>query len=74
MAETPEEAEKAPETTPAREWLLPNQDKLEQVIDARLAAHAANEKADKKTSSRSRSTSSSSDDKAADGKTDDSKS
>ena len=61
MAETPEEAEKAPETTPTAEWIIPNQDKFEQVIDARLATHAENEKADKKTSSRSRSTSSSSD-------------
>lgn len=63
MAETPAEAEKAPETTPTSQWIVPNQDLLEQVIDARLAAHAATEKADKKTSSRSRSTSSSSDDK-----------
>lgn len=63
MAETPEEAEKALETTPTGEWLVPNQDLLERVIDARLATHAAAEKADKKTSSRSRSTSSSSDDK-----------
>ena len=40
----------APETTPSSEWLVPNQDKLERVIDARLAKHAANEAADKKTS------------------------
>jgi hypothetical protein len=58
MAETPEateEAVKAPETTPVSEWVIPNQAKFEQVIDARLAKHADNEKADKKTSSRSRS-------------------
>jgi hypothetical protein len=30
MAETPE-------VTPVKEWTVPNQDKLEQVIDARLA-------------------------------------
>lgn len=54
MAETPEEAAKAPETTPVPEWIIPNQDKLERVIDARLAKHAEREKADKKTSSRNR--------------------
>jgi hypothetical protein len=54
MAETPETPE-APETTPTSEWVIPNQDKFEQVIDARLAAHAANEKNEKKTSSRNRS-------------------
>jgi hypothetical protein len=57
MAETPE-APKAPDTTPITDWLVPNQDKLEQVIDARLAAHAENEGTEKKTS-RSRSTSAS---------------
>lgn len=46
MAETPE----APETTPASEWLVPNQDKFEQVIDARLAKHAENEASEKKSS------------------------
>lgn len=65
MASNPEEAEKAPETTPTAEWIVPNQDLLERVIDARLATHAAAEKADKKTSSRSRSTSSSSDNKGS---------
>jgi hypothetical protein len=53
MAETPE-APKAPATTPIAEWLVPNQDKIEQVIDARLAAHAENEESEKKPS-RSRS-------------------
>lgn len=61
MADTPVEDPKAPETTPYTEWIVPNQDLLEKVVDARLAKHAANEKADAKTSSRSRSTSSSSD-------------
>jgi hypothetical protein len=55
MAETPE-APKAPETTPIADWLVPNQALFEQVIDARLAAHAENEKPEKH-SSRSRSTS-----------------
>jgi hypothetical protein len=54
MAET-SEAPKAPATTPIVDWLVPNQDKLEQVIDARLAAHADNEGNEKKSSSRSRS-------------------
>jgi hypothetical protein len=53
MAETPE-TPKAPATTAIADWLVPNQDKIEQVIDARLAAHADNEGAEKKTS-RSRS-------------------
>lgn len=61
MAETPVEDPKAPETTPYNEWLVPNQDLLERVIDARMAKVAENEKAGTKTSSRSRSTSSSSD-------------
>lgn len=53
MAETP----KTPETTPASDWLVPNQDKLEQVIDARLAQHSSNEKTSSRTSSRSTSSS-----------------
>ena len=32
MAETPE-------VTPVKEWAVPNQDKLEQLIDVRLANH-----------------------------------
>lgn len=58
MAETPEtpEATKAPDATPLVDWLVPNQDKFEQVIDARLAAHADKEESEKKTS-RSRSNS-----------------
>lgn len=51
MAETPE----APETTPVGDWLVPNQDKFEQVIDARLATHSAGDKPSRSTS---RSTSS----------------
>lgn len=61
MAETPEtteEAPEAPETTPYVDWIIPNQDKIERVFDERLKAHAAHEKADKKTSSRSRTTAS----------------
>jgi hypothetical protein len=54
MAET-SEAPKVPATTSISDWLIPNQDKFEQVIDARLAKHAENEKAEKH-SSRSRST------------------
>ena len=66
MAETPEEAPKAPETTPYVDWVIPNQDLIEKVIDARLAAHSENEKADKKTSSRSRATTADKAEKAAD--------
>jgi hypothetical protein len=47
MADKPE----APATTPVPEWIIPNQDKLEQVIDARLAKHAESEGADKKSAS-----------------------
>ncbi|WGH21690.1 hypothetical protein SEA_INKED_1 [Arthrobacter phage Inked] len=53
MAETP----KAPETTPVGDWLVPNQDKFEQVIDARLAAHSKFEKSSSRTSSRNTSSS-----------------
>jgi len=53
LAETP----KAPETTPVGDWLVPNQDKFEQVIDARLAAHSKFEKSSTRTSSRSTSSS-----------------
>ncbi|AXH44547.1 hypothetical protein SEA_MEDIUMFRY_1 [Arthrobacter phage MediumFry] len=53
MAETP----KAPETTPADAWLVPNQNLIEQVIDARLAAHSASEKSSPRTSSRNTSSS-----------------
>ena len=42
MAE-PTEAPKAPETTPVPEWIIPNQDKFEQVIDARLEKLKAEE-------------------------------
>jgi hypothetical protein len=56
MAETPE----APETTLPKDWIIPNQDKVEQVIDARWATLAENEK-NRKTSSRS--TAAKSDDK-----------
>lgn len=31
------EPKEAPETTPIADWLIPNQDKFERVIDARLA-------------------------------------
>ncbi len=55
MAETPE-APKAPATTPVPEWVIPNQDKFEQVIDARLAAHAENEESEKKPSRSARAT------------------
>jgi hypothetical protein len=49
MAETPEAAV----TTPVTEWIIPNQDKFEQVIDARLEKLKG---AEKSASSRSRST------------------
>jgi hypothetical protein len=47
MSDKPE----APATTPVPEWIIPNQDKLEQVIDARLAKHAESESSDKKSAS-----------------------
>lgn len=50
MAET----SKAPATTDPSDWVVPNQDKIEQVIDARLAKNAA---AEKRASSRSSSSS-----------------
>ena len=50
MAETPETESKELETTPYVDWIIPQQDKLERVIDARLAKHAANEKPAKKAS------------------------
>lgn len=49
MADTKPEA---PETTPIKDWIVPNQDKIERVLDARLAAHAEFEKKPK-TSNRS---------------------
>lgn len=52
MADPTEKAE-APETTPVGAWTVPNQDKFEQVIDARLKAHSESEKSGRKTSSRS---------------------
>jgi hypothetical protein len=52
MTKTPE----AVETTPVPEWIIPNQDKLEQVIDARLEKLKI---AEKSAASRSRSTGSS---------------
>jgi len=64
MAETPE----APETTPHTEWVVPNQDKFEQVIDARLAKHAEAEKTKKSTSRTSAAKTE--DDKSADAKQD----
>jgi hypothetical protein len=48
------EASKAPETTPKVDWIMPNQNLLEQVIDARLESHKAAEK----PASRSRAASS----------------
>ena len=63
MAETPS----APETTRPADFLVPNQDLIERVIDQRLAAHAANESANKKASS-SRSSGKSADDKSGDDK------
>jgi hypothetical protein len=63
MAET-EKNEKKLETTPYVDWIIPQQDKLEQVIDARLAAHAENEESESKTSSRTRAKAS---EKPADG-------
>lgn len=47
MAETPS----APETTRPADFIVPNQDLIEQVIDARLAAHAEKESSTKKASS-----------------------
>lgn len=52
MAE-PTEKDAALETTPVGDWIVPNQDKLEQVIDARLKAHSESESSGRKTSSRS---------------------
>lgn len=49
-----ENENKAPAKTPYVDWIIPQQDKLEAVIDARLAAHAENEEADSKPA-RSRS-------------------
>jgi hypothetical protein len=64
MAETPE----APEITPVPEWIIPNQDKFERVIDARLEKLKGSEKS---TSSRSRNTGSAAKaDPKADPKTD----
>lgn len=40
MAETNE----TPDTTPITEWIIPNQDKFEQVIDARLEKLKSEEK------------------------------
>lgn len=40
----PEEASKAPETTPPTDWIIPNQAFFEQVIDQRLEAHKSAEK------------------------------
>lgn len=44
----PEAAASGPATTAPKDFLVPNQNLFEQVIDARLAAHAAHE-APKKT-------------------------
>ena len=32
-----------PEVTPVNEWTVPNQDKIEQVVDARLTKNSENE-------------------------------
>lgn len=45
MAETP----KAPATTAPVDFLVPNQDLFERVIDQRLAAHSAHEETASKT-------------------------
>lgn len=63
MAETPENESKTPELTRPVDFIVPNQDLIERVIDARLAAHADHEKDEKKTtSSRTRTSSASKDD------------
>jgi hypothetical protein len=46
------------ETTPTGDWIVPNQDKLEQVIDARLKQHSDSEKSERKAPARSASKSS----------------
>lgn len=47
MATTPE----APETTAPKDWLIPNQDKVEQVIDARWAKLVESEKSNRSSRS-----------------------
>ena len=54
MAETP----KAPELTKPVDFIVPNQDLFERVIDQRLAAHSAHEETASKTTKSSRTTSS----------------
>jgi len=48
MSEQPE----APATTSPVDFIMPNQDLIEKVIDARIAQHAELEKSEKKTTSR----------------------
>jgi len=58
MAETPANESKAPELTKPVDFIVPNQDLYEQVIDRRLAAHSAHEENESKTAtSRSRTSS-----------------
>lgn len=60
MAETPEAPEnenEAPALTAPSDFLVPNQDLFEQVIDRRLAAHSAHEESSSKTAKSSRTTS-----------------
>lgn len=49
MSEKPE----APATTSPVDFIMPNQDLIEKVIDARIAKHAEHEQSEKKTTSRS---------------------
>lgn len=62
MAETPT----APATTAPSDFIVPNQDLIEQVIDARLAAHAENESSSKKSSASRTSAKASDDSKKSD--------
>jgi hypothetical protein len=60
MSETPEapvEKNETPELTKPVDFIVPNQDLFEQVIDQRLAAHSAHEEtSSKSTTTRSRTT------------------
>ena len=57
----PTEAPESVETTPIVDWIIPNQDKFEQVIDARLEKLKETEKP---KASRSRAASNKDDDKS----------
>lgn len=65
MSVTPETEAEVLETTPTVDWLVPNQDLIERVIDARVSKHAEKEDQGKASrSSRSRSSASNSKDES----------